>query len=739
MNSATLRALTKSVSAASPPLHFSFLIVHYIYIIFWIIIASSIIYLFGDIAYINALLLSSGAATQSGLNPVDLNSLYTYQQIVLWLVAMVTNPIFVNSSLVFIRLYWFRKRFRHVIREAKTSRQHRDDQDSIADDSEGGVDTPGFSNSGSSNSGYGATAERQISAQRDANIRLQHRESSEMRQRQWTLPVGYISKERVVFDADGEGDDARSTAINLHENPSPHMDIWGDFRDEEEVEAQPLISSPAQKIAECPRPVVQGRHTGRVPETFIPSSQHVTFEDPMLPSPSQEDNDFPPSRTPFRYSLDELEDQRLSRQSSMDTSSRHHAVANLPTLLWQSTIASYSDWDETQKEQLGGVEYRALKTLSLILVGYFVFFHLFGILCFIPWIYSNQYYGDVVRNFGLSKAWWAIFTSCSAFNDLGFTLTPNSMMSFNGAAFPLLLMTFLIVVGNTAFPCMLRFVTWVLWKLSPRGSPLQEEVEFLLEHPRRCFTLLFPAADTWRLLAVLAILNFVDIFFFIALDVGTRPYSLSLWLVNGLFQVASTRTAGFMVTDLSRVHPAVQVSFVIMMYISAFPTTMAMRKTNVYEEKSLGIYTTEEVEEHHKERSHLGTHLQKQLGFDLWYIFAGMFLIALVEGHRLERQANGGFTLFGVLFETVSAYGTVGLSLGYPGAGTSLCAQFNTPSKLVVVAMQVRGRHRGLPYALDHAILLPHELNNHQLASAMEAEYIRRPSSTMSLGRSPAM
>jgi hypothetical protein len=30
-------------------------------------------------------------------------------------------------------------------------------------------------------------------------------------------------------------------------------------------------------------------------------------------------------------------------------------------------------------------------------------------------------------------------------------------------------------------------------------------------------------------------------------------------------------------------------------------------------------------------------------------------------------------------------------------------------SKLIIVAMQIRGRHRGLPYALDRAILLPSE------------------------------
>lgn len=40
---------------------------------------------------------------------------------------------------------------------------------------------------------------------------------------------------------------------------------------------------------------------------------------------------------------------------------------------------------------------------------------------------------------------------------------------------------------------------------------------------------------------------------------------------------------------------------------------------------------------------------------------------------------------------------------------TSLSGEFTTFSKLVVCAMMIRGRHRGLPYALDKAIMLPNE------------------------------
>jgi len=179
-------------------------------------------------------------------------------------------------------------------------------------------------------------------------------------------------------------------------------------------------------------------------------------------------------------------------------------------------------------------------------------------------------------------------------------------------------------------------------------------------------------------------------------------------VLNGLFQAASTRTAGFASVNLANLHPGIQVSYLIMMYISVFPIAISVRRTNVYEEKSLGIYGSSfEVSEDDKEPSYVGAHLRRQLSFDLWYIFLGLFIIAIAEGSRLADASQYAFSLFAVLFEIVSAYGTVGLSLGYPNVDTSFSAQFSVISKLVIIAMQIRGRHRGLPYELDRAVLLP--------------------------------
>jgi Trk-type K+ transport system membrane component len=78
----------------------------------------------------------------------------------------------------------------------------------------------------------------------------------------------------------------------------------------------------------------------------------------------------------------------------------------------------------------------------------------------------------------------------------------------------------------------------------------------------------------------------------------------------------STRTAGFAVTNLQLLHPAVLVSYLVMMYISVFPVAISIRRTNVYEEKSLGIWVDDDEEEDQQQSnpSFVGMHLSSSEG-----------------------------------------------------------------------------------------------------------------------------
>ena len=160
------------------------------------------------------------------------------------------------------------------------------------------------------------------------------------------------------------------------------------------------------------------------------------------------------------------------------------------------------------------------KTLALILLFYFWGFQLIILACLLPYILHNNTYGNIVEDAGVSRTWWGFFTSNVAFMDVGFTLTPDSMISFQKSQFVLMIMWFFIIIGNTGFPVMLRFLIWITAKVVPRGSGVWEELRFLLDHPRRCFTLLFPSGPNWWLFWILVVLNALDLLFFLVLDVS---------------------------------------------------------------------------------------------------------------------------------------------------------------------------------------------------------------------------
>lgn len=51
----------------------------------------------------------------------------------------------------------------------------------------------------------------------------------------------------------------------------------------------------------------------------------------------------------------------------------------------------------------------------------------------------------------------------------------------------------------------------------------------------------------------------------------------------------------------------------------------------------------------------------------------------------------------------VSAFGGIGLTLGIPTDNYSFSGAFRPLSKLIVCVIMLRGRHRGLPVAIDRA------------------------------------
>jgi len=72
---------------------------------------------------------------------------------------------------------------------------------------------------------------------------------------------------------------------------------------------------------------------------------------------------------------------------------------------------------EEQRDELGGVEYRAIKALLWVLPIYFLGSLFFSSLCLGLWIIRDPYYGDILARDGINRGWWAIFTTASFFSN----------------------------------------------------------------------------------------------------------------------------------------------------------------------------------------------------------------------------------------------------------------------------------------------------------------------------------
>ncbi|KAI4639555.1 uncharacterized protein J4E78_010882 [Alternaria triticimaculans] len=638
-----------------PPINF--ITLHYAYILSFGILALIIIYPYGNLSAIDAYYFGVSASTESGLNPVDVKALKTYQQIFVYITPIVTNLGFINVLVVVVRLRWFKQKLKGIA------------------------------------AAHSRPKSLQLSMSRAQTI------------------DNTADTRKIEEGLTGE------TTVS-EKKPVPTIDESND---------QPSAPAPRITFAPDPRPHVNEKGALYVPgPRERDNGEHITSMSDDEDEDEDEDRIKPvaESSNPLRRLRSEtrsMNTRTMSKATSVD-----RAVSSIFVLGSTASGARRSedkparrtptiDLSSMTREELGGVEYRALQVLLKVTIGYFVGLHTLGVVCLLPWIHTAPAkYQDYLASQGQDKTWWAFYSAQTMVDNLGLTLTPDSMVTFRDATWPMLVMSFLAFAGNTFYPVFLRLLIWSIYKIAPAASSLKESLRFLLDHPRRCYTLLFPSTATWILASILFALNFIDTLLIIVLDLD-NPEVNSLpvgpRILAAIFQSASSRHTGTATFNLAAVNPAVQFSLLVMMYISIYPIAISIRMSESYEEKSVGLYAGDEnLDEQKGGKTYLISHMRNQLSFDLWYIFLGVFMICIAESDRIMSQEDYAFNVFAIFFEVVSAYGNVGLSLGHPSNLTSLSGHFNTFGKVVICFMMLRGRHRGLPYALDRAINLPHDL-----------------------------
>ncbi|KXN90409.1 Low-affinity potassium transport protein [Leucoagaricus sp. SymC.cos] len=407
--------------------------------------------------------------------------------------------------------------------------------------------------------------------------------------------------------------------------------------------------------------------------------------------------------------------------------------------------------NDDELEELGGTEYRALRWLTYVVPLYFFGIQILAFTIFSPWLSTSKRYDAVFEAQPrlVNKTWFSLFQVMGAYTGGGLSLVDTGMVPFQTAYLMIFPMMFVIVAGNHAMPIFLRLVIWILSKIVREESDAYATLSFLLDHPRRCFLYLFPSHQTWFLLFLLILFSAIEWIGFAVLNNGLSAYEslpVGVRVVGGLFQGIAARASGFPIVPLSSFAPSLLFLYVIMMYIAVYPLAqiaMSIRSTNVYEERSLGVYEFLPEDEYcepqglekikdRRERigKYLYWHFRRQMSIDIWWLVWGVFFVAVVERNNLMDEDKKWFDLFRVIFELVSAFGGIGLSLGFPDDNYSFAGAMRPLSKLIIIVIMVRGRHRGLPVAVDRAVVLPREMVPQSQRTGSKAVLDEKPTTT---------
>ncbi|CAI5501448.1 unnamed protein product, partial [Closterium sp. Naga37s-1] len=162
------------------------------------------------------------------------------------------------------------------------------------------------------------------------------------------------------------------------------------------------------------------------------------------------------------------------------------------------------------------LELRALELLSWLVPVYMVVVQAMALLLMLVIVYVSPSVRQVVDSNGVSPLFFSVFQVVSAFTNTGLVLLNSNLVDFNTNVPLLLLLSALILLGNTLFAPMLRGLLLLLH----RAAKGERKVvyEYLLEHPRKCYTHLFPRSSTLWLVATVVAFNSAEFIFFCVFD-----------------------------------------------------------------------------------------------------------------------------------------------------------------------------------------------------------------------------
>lgn len=258
-----------------------------------------------------------------------------------------------------------------------------------------------------------------------------------------------------------------------------------------------------------------------------------------------------------------------------------------------------------------------------------------------------------------NSIWQAIFYTISAFNNAGFALSSDSLMPYVSDPIVNFTITLLFITGGLGFSVWLEIWQKKRWKaLSPYSK------------------LMLAGTLTLNIIALIAIY----------LIEFNNPKTLGLlstgdqWLASW-FQAVTPRTAGFNTLDIASLEDASTTVMLLLMFIGGGSLSTASGiKVVTFFVLFLATYSFLRRDDNVESfgRTIPPETVSKALALAIVYIgvtWFGIFLLLLTENSKF----------LDIVFEVVSAFGTVGLSRG-------LTSELSEIGKVIIIVLMFIGR-----------------------------------------------
>lgn len=278
---------------------------------------------------------------------------------------------------------------------------------------------------------------------------------------------------------------------------------------------------------------------------------------------------------------------------------------------------------------------------------------------------------EFLKEFNLSKAiYYGIFHSISAFCNAGFALFSNNLEGYTGSILMNMTIAYLIILGGIGF------------------SVINSVLVAVRKDVKR-FTLTSKVA-----ILVSMFLTFVGMILFFLLEYKNPTTLGNLSIIDkvlaSFFQSVTTRTAGFNTVPMATLKPATIFMFCILMFIGASPgsTGGGIKTTTI---GVIVLYVVGIVQG--KENINV---FNRRISWDILNRALAILVISIIYASIIVvtiMTIEDGMKFEEVAFEVVSAFGTVGLSLG-------VTADLSILSKILIIITMFIGRLGPMTFAL---------------------------------------